>query len=125
MIIVICSFRCDYSSKFWDYFKVLMRLDYVPNYLNIFSDDISSIPMSRSIWSIIQRLVLGDTVYFLWIERNSRTFQKKSRSVEDICSIIRDHVRLRLLSLKIKGSKHSSDAAKIWNFQVMEGNNSK
>lgn len=27
-------FRCEYSSKVWDYLKVLMRLDYVPNDLN-------------------------------------------------------------------------------------------
>lgn len=81
--------------------------------------------MARSIWSIIQRLVLGATVYFLWIKRNSRIFQQKSKNVEDICSIIRDQVRLRLLSLKIKGSKHSFNAAKIWDLQVMKSNEGK
>ena len=37
-------------------------------------------------------------------------------------SIIKDQVRLRLVNLKIKGSKHSVDAAKIWKFQVNMGN---
>ncbi|GKB23009.1 hypothetical protein Tco_0862410 [Tanacetum coccineum] len=37
----------------------------------------------------------------------------KSRSVEEMCAVIREYVRLRLLSLKIKRSKNSLEAAEI------------
>lgn len=59
-------------------------------------------------------------MYFLWQERNLRYFQGKFRSLEDVCSIVKDHVRLRLLSLKIRKTKQSLEAAEIWNFHVLQ-----
>nr|GFA21221.1 RNA-directed DNA polymerase, eukaryota, reverse transcriptase zinc-binding domain protein [Tanacetum cinerariifolium] len=41
-------------------------------------------------------------------------------SFDDVCEIIREHVRLRLLSLKIRKSKQSLEATKIWNFHVLQ-----
>ncbi|PWA80038.1 hypothetical protein CTI12_AA080440 [Artemisia annua] len=111
-------FDCDFSVKVWNHFKRLMRFEDAPNNLFSVIDILSSRTMGKSIWNIIQRLVLSAVVYHLWIERNNRIFQNKSRSFDDLCSIIREVVRLRLLSLKIKGSKNSIDAAKIWDFQV-------
>ncbi|GJW60012.1 RNA-directed DNA polymerase, eukaryota, reverse transcriptase zinc-binding domain protein [Tanacetum coccineum] len=113
-------FGCDFSSRVWRFFKGLMRFESVPDNLYAAFDYMSSRPITKSIWCIIQRLVLGATVYFIWIERNSRIFQQQSRSIEDMCAIIRENVRLRLLSLKIKRSKHSLEAARIWNFNVMQ-----
>ncbi|PWA89282.1 hypothetical protein CTI12_AA034600 [Artemisia annua] len=118
-------FDCDFSSKVWNYFKGLMRFEDAPDNLFTVIDLISTRTMGKSIWSIIQRLVLGAVVYHLWIERNNRIFQNKSRNIADICNIVREAVRLRLLSLKIKGSKRSLDASRIWNFQVMKGNDGK
>ncbi|PWA60910.1 RNA-directed DNA polymerase, eukaryota, Reverse transcriptase zinc-binding domain protein [Artemisia annua] len=115
-------FGCDFSLRVWRYFKGLMKLECVPDDLYLIIDYISSRPISKSIWSIIQRLVLGDSVYYIWIERNARIFLKKFRSVDEICGIIRDYVRLRLLSLKIKSSKQSLEATGIWNFHVMKSN---
>ena len=61
-------------------------------------------------------------MYYLWIERNNRLFHGSSRNVDDICGIIKETVRCRLLSLKIKKSKQSLVAAKIWGFHVTQGN---
>ncbi|GJX75707.1 RNA-directed DNA polymerase, eukaryota, reverse transcriptase zinc-binding domain protein [Tanacetum coccineum] len=72
-------------------------------------DYIIARPMGNSIWSIIQRLVIGAAVYFIWQERNLRIFQSKVRSVESLCCVIKDHVRFRLLSLKVKRSCQSYD----------------
>lgn len=115
-------FGCDFSLRVWNYFKDLMKLEIVPDNLFSVIEYISPRLASKSIWSIIQRLVIGATVYCLWIERNNRLFQRSSRSSDDISNCIRDLVRLRLLSLKIKRSKQSLEAAKIWNFHVMHGN---
>nr|GFA02851.1 hypothetical protein [Tanacetum cinerariifolium] len=69
-------------------------------------------PINRSIWSILQRLVIGSMVYFIWLERNMRRFQDKRRPVKDFCGIIRDNMRLRLMSLKIKKSVQVKEATR-------------
>ena len=79
-------------------------------------------PINKSIWSVIQRLMVGAIVYILWQERNIRLFQGKSRNIETVCDDIQEVVRLRLLSLKIKSSKSALDAAKIWKFKVTQSN---
>lgn len=76
--------------------------------------------MNKSIWSIIQRLVIGVVVYFLWQERNLRFFQGKYSSFDDVYQLIRENVRLRLLSSKIRRLKQSFEAAEIWKFHVLQ-----
>ncbi|GJT53331.1 RNA-directed DNA polymerase, eukaryota, reverse transcriptase zinc-binding domain protein [Tanacetum coccineum] len=105
-------FGCEFSSKVWNCLKGLMKLDNAPSDLYQVLNYILVRPLGQSVWSIIQRLGIGATVYFLWQERNLRTFQNKERSVDSVCCIIKDYVRLRLLSLKIKKSKQSLEAAK-------------
>ncbi|GJS78622.1 RNA-directed DNA polymerase, eukaryota, reverse transcriptase zinc-binding domain protein [Tanacetum coccineum] len=72
----------------------------------------------------LKGLLIGSVVYMLWQERNLRIFQGNSRIVDVICNIIKDLVRLRLLSLKIKGSAQVLQAAEMWNFHVIDGNGS-
>ncbi|GJR13403.1 putative RNA-directed DNA polymerase [Tanacetum coccineum] len=115
-------FGCEFSSKVWNCLKGLMKLDNAPSDLYQVLDYILVRPLGKSVWSIIQRLGIGATVYFLWQERNLRMFQNKERSVDSVCCIIKDYVRLRLLSLKIKKSKQSLEAVGIWNFNVMHSN---
>ncbi|GKD32601.1 sodium/hydrogen exchanger 6, partial [Tanacetum coccineum] len=99
----------------------LIKCDCAPDDLYKFIDFLSSKPLNKSIWSIIQRLVLG-SVYILWQEKNLRIFQGKSRTVEIICSTIKELVRLRLLSLKVRGYSQALKAAKVWGFNVMQEN---
>ncbi|PWA82378.1 Phytosulfokine [Artemisia annua] len=97
-----------------------MKFDVAPDNIFAVIDLVSDKLRGKSIWSIIQRLVIGATVYSLWIERNNRLFHRSARSADDISSSIRDLVRLRLLSLKIKKSKQSLEAASLWKFQKMD-----
>ncbi|GKF62489.1 hypothetical protein Tco_0182543, partial [Tanacetum coccineum] len=57
-------------------------------------------------------------VYAVWQERNMRSFQNCSRSVEEVCSVIKDVVTLRVLSLSLNPSIQVYDAADLWNFHV-------
>ncbi|GKE72197.1 hypothetical protein Tco_1534238, partial [Tanacetum coccineum] len=70
---------------------------------------LSNMPCTNSIWSIVRRLTIASTVYHLWQERNFRMFQKKERSPVILYKVIRDNVRCRLLSLKVKNSKSVKD----------------
>ncbi|GKD53165.1 RNA-directed DNA polymerase, eukaryota, reverse transcriptase zinc-binding domain protein [Tanacetum coccineum] len=102
-------FNCEFSAKVWNHFKDQMRHDYALDDLYQIISYIVARPINRSIWNIIHRLVIGAVVYFLWQEQNLRLFK-----------LIRDNVRLRLLSLKIRRSKQSLDVAKIWKFHVLQ-----
>nr|GEW90938.1 hypothetical protein [Tanacetum cinerariifolium] len=52
------------------------------------------------------------------MERNLRLFQNRRRSKEELCHIIKDMVRLRVLSLSLKPSVQVYEAADIWSFHV-------
>ena len=107
------SFYCQFSTFLWDKLKIMARLD---NFTNVWAEVISGICIrkaSNSILNIIQRLVFGAAVYFIWQERNIRLFAKKDRSVNDLFNQIVNVVRLKLLSLNIKRSYEVCKAAEI------------
>lgn len=111
-------FQCDFPREIWCYFKDKIRLLYVPDDWGSIVNYMQNLPMSKSIWSILQRLVVGACVYYVWQERNLRQFQSKYRSVEDMCKVIHQVIRLKMMSLTIKDSKQVREAAEIWNLPV-------
>ncbi|PWA37992.1 reverse transcriptase domain, Reverse transcriptase zinc-binding domain protein [Artemisia annua] len=95
-------FACSFSKSIWDNLKILCKLD---NVSCVWAEIVSGISIrvaSNSIWSVIQRLVFGAAVYYIWQERNFRLFQKNYRSEETVFKVIVDIVRHKLLGLKIK-----------------------
>ncbi|GKB62983.1 putative RNA-directed DNA polymerase [Tanacetum coccineum] len=61
----------------------LMNLDLVPDDLYQAIDYLLARPMRNSIWSIIQRLVIGGVVYFIWQERNLRVINLNAHLLPD------------------------------------------
>ncbi|GJX64196.1 hypothetical protein Tco_0298539 [Tanacetum coccineum] len=55
------------------------------------------------------------------MERNIRMFQDKARSVDTLVDLIKDTVRLRVMSLSLNDSAQVSEAANLWNFHVDRG----
>ncbi|PWA55927.1 reverse transcriptase zinc-binding domain-containing protein [Artemisia annua] len=111
-----------FSKTIWDNLNILCKLD---NVSCIWAEIVSGISIrtaNNSLWSVIQRLVFGAAVYYIWQERNLRLFQKKFRSEETVFKIIVDIVRHKLLSLKIKPSVESVKAAVIWKIPLMSSN---
>lgn len=100
----------------------MLKLDCAPNLLAEIVPYMYERPMNSSVWSILQRLVIGALVYFVWQEINFRKFQLKSRPVKVLSGIIRENVRLRLLSLKIRSSRQAMEAAGVWGFGVVNCN---
>ncbi|PWA80010.1 RNA-directed DNA polymerase, eukaryota, Reverse transcriptase zinc-binding domain protein [Artemisia annua] len=112
-------FACAYSRRLWERLKAMAKLDDVSYVWGEVISGIINKSASNRIWSIIQRLVFRAAVYFIWQERNFRVFQKSSRDVEGLFSVIFDIVRLRLMGLKIiKVSTDVREAALIWNFPL-------
>ncbi|GJV95336.1 RNA-directed DNA polymerase, eukaryota, reverse transcriptase zinc-binding domain protein [Tanacetum coccineum] len=115
--------RTDMPSVMW--VKIMAKLDDVSN---IWAEVIFGVCIkkpSNSIWSVIQRLVLGAFVYFIWQERNVRLFDSKYISVDVVLNIIVNTVRLKLLSLNLKWSRDVGIASKVWHLPNLglQGNN--
>ena len=79
---------------------------------------ITKMPCNNSIWSIIIRLCLGATVYFLWQERNLRIFKDETREWQTVYKIICDNVKARIMGFQVKQSSAMMKAASIWNVQM-------
>lgn len=96
-------------------------MDFIPDSWDAIICFMLNRPINKSIWSIIQRLLLGASLYYVWQERNLRTFQGKSRPSNVLIYLIKDVARLRVLSLRLNASKQVFEAADLWGFHVMHG----
>ncbi|PWA74489.1 reverse transcriptase domain, Reverse transcriptase zinc-binding domain protein [Artemisia annua] len=111
-------FSSPFSRRLWERLKGMAMLNNISNTWDEIISSISNRPARNSIRSVIQRLVLGASVYFVWQERNLRSFGDSSRSEDELFRTIVDTVRLRIMGLKIKVSKDVLHAAEVWNFPV-------
>ncbi|GKF05861.1 hypothetical protein Tco_0036529, partial [Tanacetum coccineum] len=114
-------FECSFSRRIWDSLKCMVRMDHAPYGWSQIKEFMLKRPINKSIWSILQRLLIGASIYFLWQERNIRMFQDKARSVDTLVDLIKDTVRLRVMSLSLNDSAQVSEAANLWNFHVDRG----
>ena len=103
----------------------MVRLDYAPNCWSEIQEYMLRRPINKSIWSILQRLVIGAAIYYLWQERNFRTFQGRFRSFDEVFNLIKDTVRLRVMSLSLNASPQVHEAANLWEFHVAQSHGRK
>ncbi|GJW04780.1 RNA-directed DNA polymerase, eukaryota, reverse transcriptase zinc-binding domain protein [Tanacetum coccineum] len=102
----------------WDRLKLMCRLE---DLSYVWAEIVSGVfvrKANNTLWSIIQRLVFGAAVYFIWQEHNFRLFRSVERPADKVFDIIVDTVRLRLLGLKIKRSHEVEKAAAIWKIPI-------
>nr|GEW81642.1 hypothetical protein [Tanacetum cinerariifolium] len=103
----------------WEMLKIMARLE---DLSNVWAEIISGIvnkPACNGIWSIIQILVLGAMVYFVWQERNFRLFRKCERSDDKLFLIITETIRLKFTGLTLlKASLDVKKATEVWKFPL-------
>ncbi|GJY81166.1 protein LAZ1 [Tanacetum coccineum] len=58
----------------------------------------------RNVLSVVGRILVAAASYFIWVERNNRTFKNVRRSPDEICDIIIVTVRLKLLTFHFKNT---------------------
>ncbi|GJT67491.1 putative reverse transcriptase domain-containing protein, partial [Tanacetum coccineum] len=63
---------------------------------------------------IFGKLIVAAAAYFIWLERNNRTFKNVRRSPEEIRDIIMVTVRLKLLSLRFKNTNSVRHLLSRW-----------
>ena len=51
---------------------------------------------------ILTGILVAATPYYIWNERNKRLFDKGKRDVETMTEMIVEHVKLKLMSMRVK-----------------------
>ena len=64
--------------------------------------------------SIVARLLLAATSYFLWREHNFRVHGKGDQKVEQVARFNLDSVRLKLASIKFKRNARVGKLMETW-----------
>ncbi|GJX67681.1 hypothetical protein Tco_0303408 [Tanacetum coccineum] len=101
-------------SMVWNHMKAYAGL---PNSSHVFSQillEVSPFAKRKSSRSVIAKLVLAASAYFLWQERNWRLFKNSKRTAKQVIDCIYSSVRLKLLSCRFKKSKHGVSLAQRW-----------
>ena len=95
-------FKCKFSQVIWKHMHNMM--DYPVHEVEWcrIINNLAEKPCSNIIWSVIRRLCLGATIYFLLQERNFRIFKDEDRNWQTIFKIICDNVKTRIMGLRVK-----------------------
>nr|XP_043613082.1 uncharacterized protein LOC122585046 [Erigeron canadensis] len=107
-------FECSYSAQVWIGIKHLASL---ANSSQRWEDILAILlPLSKSnsATSVIARLALAATVYFVWQETNNRMFTNNQRPPEQLIKAIIDTVRLRLVTIKFKAGEKLKKLLEDW-----------
>ncbi|GJY18410.1 hypothetical protein Tco_0389901 [Tanacetum coccineum] len=72
------------------------------------------ISKSKTVISIVGRLIVAATSYFLWRERNDRIHGKGDKKVEQVSKYVADSVRLKLASIKFKKNARVRKLMETW-----------
>ncbi|GJV28077.1 sodium/hydrogen exchanger 6 [Tanacetum coccineum] len=86
----------------WSKVRVLCGMDAIPPHLSDVVAFIVPLSKGKTVVSIISRIVVAATSYYIWMERNGRLFKKKTSTPGQIVDVIFSTVRLKLVTFKFK-----------------------
>ncbi|GJZ19359.1 hypothetical protein Tco_0555949 [Tanacetum coccineum] len=107
-------FDCSFSKQVWSCLKVGAGLQQVSPSMDAILNAIIPFARRRSSRSVIAKLVVAATAYFIWQERNYRLFKKMKRSKEQLVDCISSSIRLKLLSCRFKSSRDGLALLRHW-----------
>ncbi|GJT90269.1 ribonuclease H-like domain-containing protein [Tanacetum coccineum] len=98
----------------WYELKDLAGLPNVIGSISSIVNVLIPIAKRRTIRSVIAKLVVAASSYYIWQERNSRLFTKKKRTHGQLTECIKSSIRLKLLSCVFKKSKDALLFKRLW-----------
>ncbi|GJW36209.1 RNA-directed DNA polymerase, eukaryota, reverse transcriptase zinc-binding domain protein, partial [Tanacetum coccineum] len=107
-------FECVFSAKVWKDMSQLMKLDKHYDSMDEVVQFLESQAPKNKIWRVMNRLILAAVIYYLWHERNGRIFRQESRNESEVCCIIKENIKNKLMSLKVKRSSAVMKVADVW-----------
>ncbi|GJU50601.1 putative RNA-directed DNA polymerase [Tanacetum coccineum] len=106
-------FECAFSSKVWQLVCHLADLDQVPPRLQDIMLVLQPIAHKRTAKSVIGRLLLAATSYFIWMEVGISPFQRLEKR-GDLVDMVMITVRLKLLTLRFKNKLKVAELLSRW-----------
>ncbi|KAJ0442317.1 putative RNA-directed DNA polymerase [Helianthus annuus] len=113
-------FQCSYSAAILDAIKEKSSMKMVPNKWSDIVGWLLPRANSRSLNSVIAKLLVKAAAYFIWQERNLRFFNNQLRPPEAITNTIIDTVRLKLSSFKYKDKPNVRKILEDWKLSSIE-----
>ncbi|GJR05399.1 integrase, catalytic region, zinc finger, CCHC-type containing protein [Tanacetum coccineum] len=107
-------FECPFSQVVWNHMKGLADVHSSASTIYDIISYVLPIAKRRSSTSVIAKLVIAASAYFIWQERNWRLFRQSKRNPTQVIECITYSVRLKLLSCKFKKSKDGVKLARLW-----------
>ena len=107
-------FQCIYSQEVWTAVKSMAMIRSKASNWASYVGEMCNIQSHNSIWNVIRKLCFAATVYHLWQERNQRKFQQEERDKETLIKSIREDVRFKLMSIRVKDSNVVKEACNLW-----------
>ncbi|GJR80295.1 integrase, catalytic region, zinc finger, CCHC-type containing protein [Tanacetum coccineum] len=105
------------TLRHWDVWEHLQQFTYISNIssdLNSIVGFITPLAKMRTIRSVIFKLVFAASSYFIWQERNNRLFNKTKRTHDQLIEIVKNNVRLKLLTCSFKKTANGQLLFDIW-----------
>ena len=113
-------FECHYSGKLWRTLKEKAGYSYLPDKWDDIISSLTIIRHNKAIRSVLIRIILAACVYFVWNERNKRSFTSEGIDNRELIENVINHVRLKLSSLKVKKSAQIVEVSKQWDVLMNE-----
>lgn len=107
-------FECLFSIKVW---KFVVEAAGMRGVSSKWSDIVAwFLPISKEnkVTTIVGRLLLAASTYFVWQERNNRIHGKGERQPDRVAQVILDMVRLKLASIRFKKSIRVDQIKRTW-----------
>ncbi|GJR13993.1 reverse transcriptase domain, reverse transcriptase zinc-binding domain protein [Tanacetum coccineum] len=112
-------FDCTLSKSIWDRVKIMAGLSNSSPSIDSIVSDILPFANRRTTRSVIAKLVVEATVFFIWQERNYRLFKKVNRSENQLVECIISSVRFKLMMCRFKKSRDGLVILKQWKLSEM------
>ena len=107
-------FECLFSSQVWNSLKVFADLGVMPSSLDAIITFLTIKARSRSVRSVVSKLLFAATSYVIWQERNNRIFKQQKRTEAQVVDVIQSTIRMKLLTCRFKRTANVTDLVRVW-----------
>ncbi|XP_071726798.1 uncharacterized protein [Rutidosis leptorrhynchoides] len=115
-------FRCEFTSQVWNKVKRMLVYKGLNNGLLHIVQDMAKYTAIKDIRNILNKVAIGAVVYYIWMERNRRIFRKVKKSVNEVSDEVKDFIRVKMTSLKVKDTKNVQKVAELCSLVLMDNN---
>ncbi|XP_071708811.1 uncharacterized protein [Rutidosis leptorrhynchoides] len=113
-------FKCEFTSKVWEKkTKSLIVYKGLHNDLLSIVHDLAKYTAVKDIKNISNKIAIASAVYFVWMERNRRQFMKLMKSVDEVFQDIREYIRVKLVSIKVRSTSNVHQIASLCDLVIV------